>query len=103
MARSVVDAIFFKILPTILGLGLMWIITSVNALQIETAKIDLLLTKNHEILEKTSIKMDALETKVVSSQIDVKVLETKLEEVGNEIDLFRQTLTGELDVTRDTR
>ena len=78
MPENMSNTIFFKILPVLLAAAIVWMMTSINNLQIELARIQEQQKDSYQLLQITLSSVEKLETKIVTQQIELKVLEGQL-------------------------
>ncbi len=83
---TLTNTIFMKILPLLLSGAIVWIISSINSMQVQSARIEIRVIENQNLLKNTSDKIDNLENKTVTQQISISLLEQELVSLRKEFE-----------------
>ena len=78
MSESMSNTLFMKILPVLLSGAIAWMMTSINSMQVQTVRIEEQVTASHKLLTTTSLAIDKLESKSVTQQIAISLLEHEI-------------------------
>ncbi len=83
---TLTNTLFMKILPLLLSGAIVWIISSINSMQVQSARIEIRVIENQNLLKNTSDKIDNLENKTVTQQISISLLEQELVSLRKEFE-----------------
>ncbi len=83
---TLTNTVFMKILPLLLSGAIVWIISSINSMQVQSARIEIRVIENQNLLKATSNKIDNLEDKTITQQIAISLLEQELDSLRKQFE-----------------
>ncbi len=95
MPESIANTIFMKILPILLTASIIWMMTSINTMQVQAVRIEEQVNASHKLLTTTSIAIEKLESKAVTQQIAISLLEQQILTLRKDYDRHMQLWHGE--------
>ncbi len=79
MPESIANTVFMKILPVLLTAAIIWMMSSINNMQVKMVRIDEQVIASHRLLQTTATSLDSVEATIVNQQITVTLLQHQLE------------------------
>ncbi len=95
MPESIANTIFMKILPVLLTAAIIWMMTSINTMQVQAVRIEEQVTASHKLLTSTSIAIEKLESKSTAQQISLSLLEHQIMTIRKDFERHLETTHGE--------
>ena len=87
MQPSLTDTVFMRILPVLLTAAIMWMMTSINTLQVQNVRMEQQLIENHNLLRSSSDSLEKVESKIITQQISITLLEQQLGVLRRDLEL----------------
>lgn len=95
MPETVANTIFMKILPVLLTAAIIWMMSSINSMQVQSVRIEQQVIESHKLLTTTSAAIEKLESKTVTQQIAISLLEQQILTLRKDFDRHMQLWHGE--------
>ncbi len=89
------NTLFMKIIPVLLTAAIIWMMTSINDLQVQNVRMEQQLTESYKLLQLTSLSLDKLETQFVTQKIDVSLIKQQIDVIKRDIQYHNESAHGE--------
>ncbi len=95
MPESIANTIFMKILPVLLTAAIIWMMTSINTMQVQAVRIEEQVNASHKLLTTTSLAIEKLESKAVTQQISISLIEHQIMTLRKDYERHMELWHGE--------
>lgn len=86
MNDKLADTLFIRVLPVLLSGAIVWMMTSINDMQIQNARIEQQIVESHKLLTLTSKSIKELETNIVTQKIELSLVKEQVKSLRAEFD-----------------
>ncbi len=94
MAERIANTVFLKILPVLLTAGIIWIMSSINGMQVQMVRIGELVNKNQEMLKESVQTIKHQQMVVVDQTITSRLLQAEFEQLQSDLAMIDVELTA---------
>ena len=98
MNEDMANMIVTKVVPVILTAAIIWMATSINEMQVGSARIEVQVTEIYKLMQLSSTDIDRLDQKLTMTQLELSLLQQRVNHLESSVSHQR---SGDRNVSED--